>query len=262
MNYMKTFFHKFLRSNALKEIRCLLNIKPDLYTYTDKNAISASDLFVWRNDKNIKTVYVTDNPAKKYLKKKATINLIFFDSAGVYVCERKFLIEDDVFSIKIEEIDDRLQGEGTFYAFIIPETYEFNESLSIINKTYVGYCLEKSNYSFVHGNLVAGYTNINNSSININEIRQAIVNVRKRTRYKLQKRFDDNKSYELIWVNPLKRALTIEIFNKNIVIPPRGHHILRFDNPAVGSFDYYSDSPITRPLVITYCCKFLDVQHG
>ena len=177
---MKTFFRTLLRSNTLKEIRCLLNIRPDLYTYTDKNEISASDLFVWRNNENIKTVYVTDNPVKKYLKKKAILNLIFFNSDGRYICEKKFLIEDDVFSIKIKKIDNRLQGEGTFYAFIIPEALEFNDSLSIINKTYVGYYAEKNNYSFVHGNLVAGYTDINYSNIKINEIRQTIVNVRKK----------------------------------------------------------------------------------
>jgi hypothetical protein len=257
-----TFLRTVLRSNTLKEIRCFLNIRPDFYTYTDKNAISASDLFVWRNDEIIKTLYVTDNPVKKYLNKGAILNLIFFSNEGVYVCEKKFPIKTDIFSIKIEQIDDRLQGEGTFYAFIIPEDLEINQSLSIINKTYMGYSKEKNNYSFIHGNLVAGYTDIYSQNIKINEIKQAIVNIRKKTIYKIQKRFDDNKSYELIWVNPLKRTLVIEIFNNNIRIPPRGVHILQINNPTVETIEYYSDSPITRPLVITYCGNFLDAQHG
>ena len=158
MKLIKLLVSLIFKNNFFKHLRIILNIKP---VYIDTSFlgenISVSDSFLWRCDKEYKTIFkFTDLLNFFYKIKNSKVTIIFYSSTGE---EIKQITVNDINSSGSLIIDQTFIGNkkfnyGTFCIFHGLNSYNEIKEIDLIvrNSCYVGFT--KNNfYSYVHGNV-------------------------------------------------------------------------------------------------------------
>ena len=256
---MKSLIKKALKNQIIYKIRNKINFKPiKINLEKNKSNSSLSDAFLWRYDKNFNTIFkFTDLLDLFYEDKSNKIKIIFFDNKNNKIKEidnldikgkRELLINDGLLNDK--------EGYGTFYIFHNSQTLK---NISVRNSCYTGYSYKKNLFSFVHGNLPAKYSNIDNSTENENNIifTNSIFDNQK---YFVQNDFSSYDRVEVFIVNSSKDILRFAINEKKYVL--NYNHCKIIELHDISKIIISSNSFLLRPIIFSYKGNMVDVQHG
>jgi|TARA_Y100000389_G_C17379718_1_gene473638 hypothetical protein len=256
---MKSLIKRVLKNQIIYKIRNKINFKP-VKINLEKNKLnsSVSDAFLWRCDKNFKTIFkYTDLLSLFYNDENHKINIIFFDSNNNKIKEINNL---DIISKKELLIDEDIlngqEGYGTFYVFHNSKTLK---NISVRNSCYTGYSYKKNLYSFVHGNLPTKYSNLENSL----ELKDNIIytnSIFENQKYFVQNDFSSYDRVEVFFVNASKDILRFTINEKKYVLNYNHSKIVELHN--INKIIISSNSYLLRPIIFIYKNDFIDVQHG
>lgn len=247
-------------------------------TKVPSKGATISDLFILRMEDNWQTFFELlninhiMNPTKREIKEER-VSFLFYSSAGEFLGGK--------------EIDLPIQMKKTIDVNHIANTLEITKDclFSIFHKTppkwfesynsflaergYTGYLnLEKGNIkSFVHGNLDSIAIRSNKKTKLLGE-----VSLRQKE-YRLQHTLDDNKEYELFFVNPSLKKQVIyfheqrgaEELKTQLTIPSGG--MGKYVKPirelqSSSRLIIKSKLPLARPVVFKHMETSFDVFHG
>lgn len=256
---MKSLIKRVLKNQIIYKIRNKINFKP-VKINLEKNKFnsSLSDAFLWRCDKNFKTIFkYTDLLNLFYNDKNRKINIIFFDSNNNKIKEINKL---DIISQKELLIDEDFlnghDGYGTFYIFHNSKTLK---NISVRNSCYTGYSYKNNLYSFVHGNLPTKYSNLENSL----ELKDNIIytnSIFENQKYFVQNDFSSYDRVEVFFVNASKDILRFTVNEKKYVLNYNHSKIVGLHD--INKIIISSNSYLLRPIIFVYKNDFIDVQHG
>jgi hypothetical protein len=236
------------------------NLKNDFPT-------TVSDAFCWRTDKNYTTYFRFNDILKSFFNiSNSFVVLKFYLHDGTYLKKIKIekpekfneIIIDKKFFEKnyLREIRE-IESHGTFYVF--HHTRETFPPNIISNRCYVGYSLNNSLPSFVHGNTPVKYKKIQDEDSTEKFLVKSTIFCN--NKYKIQKSFLDIHNTELFFANPLSKTLKLKIFNKKINLFEGQSIIFALDSRNEVSFA--SNSVFLRPLIFSYNNKgCIDVLHS
>ena len=256
---MKLLIKRLFKNEIIYKIRNKINFKP-VKINLEKNKFnsSVSDAFLWRCDKNFKTIFkYTDLLDLFYDDKNHKISIIFFDNKNTKIKEIEYL---DILNKKEFLIDENLlngqEGYGTFYIFHNSKNLK---NISIRNSCYTGYSYKKNLYSFVHGNLPAKYSNLQFPS----ELKNNIIftnSIFKNQKYFVQNDFSSYDRVEVFFVNSSRDKLKFTVNNKRYVL--NYNHCKIVELYDLSKIIISSNSYLLRPIIFSYKDNFIDVQHG
>lgn len=256
---MKSLIKKAFKNQIMYKIRNKINFKPvKINLEKNKSNSSVSDAFLWRYDKNFNTIFkYTDLLDLFYEDKSHKISIILFDNKNNKIKE---INDIDIISKKELLINEDLlydqEGYGTFYIFHNSKTIK---NISVRNSCYTGYSYKKNLYSFVHGNLPAKYSNLENSRETKNNI--IFTNsIFENQKYFIQNDFSSYDRVEVFIVNSSRDKLRFTINEKKYVLNYNHCKIIELYN--ISKIIINSNSYLLRPIIFSYKGNMVDVQHG
>jgi hypothetical protein len=256
MRLKTILFNKLFRSKTSKIIRNLLNVKKTsiILDYT-KNNISVSDSFLWRVDKNFKTIFKFNDILKFYLKDNSSnIKIIFFDNKFNFIKEinlNKININNSlIIDQNFLELDT---GYGSFYIF---HNTSNNIGGMVRNSCYTGFEYKKAIPSFVHGNLHSALKNFSNDKV---EFGIGAANLLFKNTYIIQNEMNYEKT-EIALINNCNKNLDIDLGFKKFSLR-KGCTIIT-DISKIKIITLKSNSHLLRPIIFNYEGIYLDVYHG
>ena len=240
----------------LHQIKNTLKIRPIQINTYNVNAISISDSFIFRTDKEFETVFrFIDILDLFYDLATETVILNFYDQDNKFI--KKIIFENisnqnEIFINK--EFLDGYVGCGTFVIYHIPNNK--SSKIKFNNRCYVGY--KKNNtYSFVHGNTYVKGLEIITKKEKNGFVKKSLLN---NWKYILQKDFSRYDLSELFIVNPLDAELNLRCNNKNFVL--KNNCLIKIIIKNTSKVELMSNCTLLRPIVFSYKDSFLDVHHG
>ena len=249
-----------LRSSPLafrvaNEIR---STKNHSFTHTGSKAISFSDLFVWRNDNNLTTIFkLTDLPRQYLGLERSSVFIQMYNSEGMVFYEKECDLSALSSTFSLSEFIPAGSGEyGTFsvfFKFSNSSDFDFNP----INRCYTGYKLNSSGLpSYCHGNFIAQRYNLSDLNPSPELIGQTTF---RKNRYYIQRKFNIHDKNELAFTNPSKKMTTFSV-NGSIPfsIAPRGIKIINFKE-EICSIE--SNLVLPRPIAFLTSNSHLNCFH-
>ena len=258
---MKSLIKKIFYSNLSVKLRNIFNYKPlNIHKSNLRGKISISDSFCWRTDNGFKTII-----------KFSDLPLIFYDidksQIIIMIYSKTFKLIKKINLKKVEYLNEfviskeflgGLEDFGTFFIF-----HEFDDlkksDLFISNRCYLGFSKNNNLYSFVHGNTLSRFINMNNP----NQIQSDLVKTTSflyKARYKIQNYFENDLKTEFFLSNPTSKKIKIKIDNK-IKTLDNGESIL-INSKGKNTFLLESNCLFLRPIVFNYKNEYIDVYHG
>ena len=128
--------------------------------------------------------------------------------------------------------------------------------LVISNRCYVGFSMDGSLSSFVHGNLYVRYQSFDGKHGGSGMIQSSFF----KNLYRIQNSFVEFKKSELFFVNPTSKKLNFSIENNRYSLE-KGCSIL-IDVSGKEDISILSRCLILRPIIFNYKDCFFDVYHG
>ena len=242
-------------SKLIKIIRNFTGFKPAL-TILDLNKknVSTSDAFFWRTDNDFKTIFkFTDIFSLFFKEQNSACEIFFYDKENNFIKKIKLSQLNLSNEITIDKnFMDQKEDYGTFYIF----HYSKNDHKSIIrNSCYTGFS-HKDNISYVHGNTITAYKNLNNDKLNFGIGGRTFF---KNNIYQIQNSFK-NKNVELMLMNPTKKKLKILVNDENFTLDSCCSIIKKFNN--VDIIKILSKCYLLRPIIFSYDKNYFDVYNG
>jgi hypothetical protein len=148
-----------------------------------------------------------------------------------------------------------IEGYGVFYIFHRSDS-DCGDDLLISNRCYVGFSIEGSLSSFVHGNLHVRYQSLDGKREGSGMIQSSFL----KNLYRIQNSFVEFKKSELFFVNPTSKKLNFSIENNRYSLE-KGCSIL-IDVSGKEDISILSRCLILRPIIFNYKDCFFDVYHG
>lgn len=237
-----------------------------------------SDLFILRIEDSWKTffellnIYQIMNPTQREIKQER-VSFLFYSTAGEFLgCKEIDLPIQMKKTIDVNQIALTLgiTKDGLFSVFheTPPKWFESYNSF-LAERGYTGYLNpDKGNIkSFVHGNLDSIAMKSNKKTKLLGEI-----SLRKKE-YHLQHTLEDNKEYELFFVNPSLKKQAIDFIEQRneeeletqlILLPGgMGKYIKPINEFQSNSrLIIKSKLPLARPVVFKHMETSFDVFHG
>lgn len=241
-------------------LRNSINFKPIYYKYFRKKyPQSVSDAFLWRTDNGYKTKFKFSDILNLFYKiDNSWVELHIYSKKNELIKVEK--ISDLQLSNEFEVTSkylDNLEDYGTFYIFHYTKNItSFNQDI-ISNRCYLGYSQNNNLHSFVHGNTLAKFTNINsNGEIYNNIVKTSLF---KNQTYTIQKYFEDFDKNELFFVNPTNKLIKFSLDNKNYKLRPNYSLQIETSSPMI---TINSNCMFLRPTIFSYRGKYFDVHHS
>jgi len=260
---MKKLVRQILNSRLGLKLRDITNFYPPLFSYQYQEQFLSSDLFIWRTDKNLETIFKASDILNKFYNIKSKLFFNFFSSDGEFILSKELEFENGISELIINENFLGVAGYGTFCVFNIP-IEKHSELLKVTNRCYIGYGRNKA-FSMVHGNLNALMVKDPYVSLDdlINHIKPAITSRKSNFEYHIQKKPSTNTTVSYYFANPLDRIINININNKFLSIKPLGCGFITFEKIFSSKPHIIkSDFCFARPILINETKGFLDCHHG
>ncbi len=258
------------KNDLFNKFRNSLNLPPSIYLVPNIKKTSVSDFFYFNLTNNFDTKIMLFNLSSHVLpdiKQKEIVKFFIFDNKGILIKNYDFDLEyQETLEIKISDLVTNCFG--SFFAFHIFENFgDLLEKNSFISERgYVAHRINKSLWSFVHGNHNAAYLDNN---FNIHSI--IAKSFLKNNFYIPQVSFIDQDEFDLVFNNPSKESCYLEVIEKDdgnkiiikkiISINPLGTNIYKSKNKA-NSIEINSKIVLNRPLIIKYYKNSIDIFHG
>lgn len=255
---MRSLIHKIFNLNFSKKIRNSINFFPEYFFIPNEKNFSISDSFLWRTDKNFKTIFkFTDIPKLFFNKENTKVVVKFFDK------NFKLLKNLEIKNINIYNslvIDKKFIGISDYGIFFIFHKFNDNQndSLKISNRCYLGFSQNENLPSYVHGNVLA-IAQINDDNKLIKNILQT--SFFNNQIYKIQNCMSDFELTELFFTNPTDKKIKIMINKKHkFILDSFCSKIIEFKR--IDQIEIQSNCVFLRPLIFNYKSNFFDVYHS
>ena len=256
---MILLFKKVLTSKIAVLLRNTLNIKPvSISKYKFKRwGYSVSDSFLYRTDKNYKTIFrFSDIPQKFFDLKNTEIELVFFDNKNNEL--KKMNLNQNK---KLNEIiiDKNFLGNKEIYGhfnIFHKSKDKILEDTSFSNRCYIGFG-KKNFFSFVHGNSYVKSKSFYNDVLISNFANKSLI---LNFEYNIQESFQQYDKVELFINNPTNNKIKILINNNNYILS--GNEDFKHSFSGFNKIKIMSNCGALRPVVFTYKGDFFDVHHA
>jgi len=256
---MKSLIKYFANTKSGIFLRNITNIKPVyLKTFDTKVPISISDAFAWRTDNGFKTKFKYSDILELFYNIKNTwVEIHIFSKNNILLKKEKILDlkSSNEFTITKDYLEG-IEDYGVFYIYHFSKEKFSGENI-ISNRCYLGYSKDNNLYSFVHGNTLAKYTNINpKNSYKSDMVKMSFF---KDQIYHIQKYFENFDKNELFFSNPTSKTINFSLENKNYILKEGCSVIIETSekNIIVKSNCYF-----LRPTVFSYKNNYIDVHHS
>lgn len=260
---MKKLIYKIANSRFGCFLRNITGIRLPKFLISCREEYLASDLFVWRTDNNLATIFNSTDLLEQFYGISSILKFVFYDRDGQYLKEFDANFQNGISSLKITKEFMRESSFGTFCVFNIP-TEKTSQKLNITNRCYVGFGKDES-FSMVHGNMIAKMVDpklVKNHDVK-SLVKPAMSDKKGNYSYALQCSFDPKNKNELVFGNPLNKPIEINIGKQSNTISAGGCAILELnihdaDEVVVIESDFFWP----RPIVISSNDKYMDCRHG
>ncbi len=258
---MKLLIKKLINSKFALSLRNTFNIKP-IYLDTKEEGYFAtvSDAFLWRTDNGYKTKFKYSDILNLFYKiNNSWVEFHFFSK------ENKLLKIKKVNSLNLsnelqitKEFLNNIEDYGIFYIYhYYQNTINSNDRSIISNRCYLGYSQNNNLYSFVHGNILAKYTNVNAKEKILSDIVKT--SMLKNQIYTIQKYFNGFSKNELFFINPTSKKIRFSVENKEYELNAHCGKMLETSSKIIS---IKSNCLFFRPTIFTYKGKYMDVHHS
>lgn len=258
---MKSLIKKISNTSLGIELRNIFGIKPVPMSINSIHSLaSVSDAFCWRTDNNFTTVFKYSDIFDLFYKTtNSYVELHFYTKENKLI--KKLVIENLKYSNELiinSNFVEGLQDYGTFYIYHLT-TDKIGDENIISNKCYAGYSKNNNLHSFVHGNTLARFININNRK-NLEQTDIIKMTFLKNQRYKIQNFFRSLDRSELFFANPTSKKIRFSINKKNYSLS-EGCSII-IDSTEKEIIEIKSNCLFFRPLIFNYKDEYIDAYHG
>ena len=253
---------KIFNSKPIILLRNIVGFRPIKFFLPDQKNISISDTFIWRNENGFITyVRFSDILKKFYGASKSNIEIIFFDNKKNKL--KELSLEKTALSneLVIDQIFfNGYVGTGIFFIFHnFKKTFNSNERIAVSNRCYVGYSRNGQNPSFVHGNYLAGFKDLNSKNYHNNIIQRSMF---RKVKYQIQSDFADFDKIELIFTNPLDIKIKFWVNKTKFSLEGGSLKIVSLIKYNKSIITIFSKLMFFRPIIFTYKGKFYDIYHS
>ena len=263
MTYLTSLFQTIKSNSFLNGIRNQFNIRPTYARMANTEQFNFySDLFPWRQDKNLSTTFRLSNPFAIYEKnERVEINLNIFDRNGNTVGKHNFETTEKNIFLNLQDFLSNKDGDfGTFEVFLQPMSRLELTGTNFVNRCYVGF---KNPYtkveSFCHGNFISRRLNQNSAGkwgIHGDILTKTLC----MNSYWIQKQFDMTINNELFFSNGSNRTSWISLNSgKKHYLHPNASLLLEVNRKVVV---VKSDLALPRPIIFSYTDGWLDCHHA
>ena len=198
---------------------------------------------------------------KFYEVKNSNIEIIFFDNKKNKLKEL-FLEKTDLSNELVidKNFFDGYVGTGIFFIFhSFKKGFKIKERIAISNRCYVGYSRNGQNPSFVHGNYLAGYKDLESKDYHNNIIQRSMFRKKK---YQIQSDFSEFDRIELIFTNPLNTKIKFWVNKTKFTLGGGSLKIVSLLKYNKSIITIFSKLMFFRPIIFTYKGKFHDIYHS
>jgi len=259
---MKSLISKIANTNIGIKIRNSLGFRPIPISFRGVIKSSVSDAFCWRTDSNFSTIFkYTDILNLFYKIDNSYVEFHFYTNKNKLIKRLKFNNLNYSNSLTIDsKLLNGIKDYGTFYIYHFSDQKIKNNTI-IANRCYLGYSKNKQLHSFVHGNVLAKFKNLNNlkgkqqNSLDI--IKTSYIN---NGNYKIQNYFKDFDKTELFFANPTSEKIEFLIGKNKYILLKGCSKIIETTNQ--NSINIKSNCLFLRPTIFNYKNEFIDVYHG
>lgn len=259
---MKKYVRPLWEFKITRKIRNLIVFKDNFRRWPLERNYLASDLFIWRTDNGLSTVFKSNNILFDYYSVDSYLKIVFYNKNGKYIRELDVDFVEGLGEILIHKELLGCEDYGTFCVFNMPSG-ELKQEVKIINRCYVGYGRGKC-LSMMHGNLVAVMVNpkVPGERV-VKNIKSAVFSRKTEKKYSIQSPFYSGFTHSLLFSNPSDIAILVNVNGISYQIESRGCNIVtpKFEGDC-GKVEIVSDFFYPRPLVITENEKFVDCYHA
>ena len=255
---LKLIFH----SKFFRIIRNTIGFRPPVFMYDYETEYLASDLFIWRTDKDFQTVFKSSDILKKYYGFHSLLKIFFYDCNGEFIKQLTFEYKNYTLEIIINKELLGISANGTFCAFHYPRDH-IQRNVNVTNRCYVGYGRNNS-FSMVHGNIIGLMASAKkNHKEFLSSIKPAVTEKKFKFKYLLQAKKRNFPFSVLAFSNPLNRSIFIEVNKKRFNIQSRGCALISLDHVSESTvIEVKSDFARARPIIMYDDGKVIDCLHA
>jgi hypothetical protein len=256
---MKLLIKRIAFSRIFILFRNFIGFKPIIFnpSYKRLKNVSLSDAFPWRTDSGYVTIFRYADLLRLFSKiEESSVELVFFTKDNRFI--KKIEISQLSFSNEIiinNEFLNGIQEYGYFNIFHRTNSDAINE-LVIANRCYLGFSIDGSPPSFVHGNSHVKFKSFDGEFSGSGMVLSSFF----KNLYRIQNTFLEFDKSELFFVNPTPSKLIFFINNKKYILN-RGCSIL-IDVSGKANLSIRSKCLFLRPTIFNYKNQFFDVYHS
>ena len=258
---MKLLLKKLFNLKQVIYLRNLINFRPVKINKKILNGnTSVSDSFCWRTDKGFKTIVkFSDIPFSFYNIENSYAEIIIFSKKNELIKKVQFEKINYLNELIIsKESLNGVEDYGTFFIFHKFKNLS-SSKISIANRCYLGFSKNENLYSFVHGNTLSRYVDMNNfTEIKSGLVQNSLFNYS--TKYKVQNYLDEKCKNEIFLANPTQQDIKYKINNDKRVLK-NGESII-IDLFSANTISIESSCLFLRPIIFSTDNDYIDVYHG
>ena len=241
------------------KLRNIIGYRPVILNlqYKKAKSVSISDAFPWRTDNGYKTKFNYSDILGLFFKiENSFVELVFYTKDNELI-KKIILTKLNYSNVLIIDKDllKGIEGYGVFYIFHRSDNHITND-LAISNRCYVGFSIENSLSSFVHGNGYVRYQSIDGKDDGAGMVLSSFF----KNRYRIQNSFLEFNKSELFFANPTSKKINFSIGSSKYSIE-KGSSIL-IDVSGKDNISILSRCLFLRPIVFNYKDNFFDVYHA
>ena len=260
---MHRFINRTRKIHFVKRIGQILGRRRKKYLHQNMpGPFCVSDNFIWRMDGNFETAIRISHLAKLFNGSPADLRFVFYDKQGHEIAQKVMPLESVGIDVRASDFLDPSAHQGShgyFNAFFIPRG-TVNEDFQLMNRCYVGYGIEESFFSFVHGNqygkvMDLSATRKGEASVNI------LYKATRRFVYQIQRDYSEFDKVEIALVNPFNCIIKVQVNDASVTLEGLNCLLLPTQPDDNGKITLSSNVEGIRPIAFAYKGDFFDVHH-
>ena len=260
MSSLKLYLKNFFKKKQSINLRNKINLRPVKINLNDfSENYSISDNFIWRTDRNFKTIFKFSNLLKFFYNEDIRlVDIFFYNKDSKLIKEIIDINTNELNSLIIDS--NFMNGIEDFGEFNIFHKSKKENNFSIRNSCYTGFSYKNSQFTYVHGNIPVAKRKmvLGNKEIFNNEIIGS--SAFKNKNYVIQNDFSCYIKSEIFLTNPLNCRMKFHINGIKYTLNQKCSEIITIKEPKL--IKILSNSYLCRPIIFNYTKTSIDVMHG